>query len=191
MGLVSSMFGSVIGLFLPDRPYWAVKLHNGKWLSELDTIRDEWQRELLMNEGYPERAHLGKRGSKRPLDWTLDLVSTGDVRRIAQLWLFCPPNPFYPRGQSDFLEITRPGTAFQLKVRHLHAWGNVMASSLLSSQLIGRVDDPVGGACTCKVWDSQVNVMGNWSSSIYDMGSWRDGVSPLHALDLDVQGLLR
>jgi len=184
MGLVSSLFGSVIGLFLPDRPYWAVKLHSGKWLSELDMVRDEWQRE-------DEEDGKTVKGKKRPLDWTLDLVSTGDVRRIAQLWLFCPPNPFYPRGQSDFLEITRPGTAFQLKVRHLHAWGNTGASSLMASELIGRVDDPISGACTCKVWDSQMNVMGNWSSSIYDMGSWRDGVSPLHALDLDVQGLLR
>lgn len=170
MGIVTSVFGSVIGLFLPDRPYWAVKLrHTGKWLCELDMRNDV------------------RLGMRRPFDWTLDMVDTGDVCRIEQLWLFCPPSKQFPMGQSDYLVIPESGTAFQLKVGILHAFGE--SSRVLASQLIGRVENKETGECSCLVWDVSLGVLGTWTSNIYEMGKWRDGMAPLGNLSQHVLGI--
>lgn len=169
MGFIPSLLGSIIGRILPDRPYWAVKLSSGKMLTELDQQFD----------------HL--HGRARPFDWTLDLVSTGDILKVTELWLFCPPNQMNPRGQVARLPITEPRTAFQFKVGTMDAFGGHARG--MQSQIIGRVDDKVSGACTCFVWDSVLNAMGTWHSNVYTMGTWRDGATVIGELSHAVLGL--
>src|SRR5947209_5353471 len=80
-----------VGRLVPGKSYWAVKLKDNKgWLQECD----------------------GR-------DWTDDLVANGDVRNIEELWLFAPPNPWSPRGNTARLPITVPGRAFQFKGRSI------------------------------------------------------------------------
>jgi hypothetical protein len=169
MGIIPSIFGSLIGRILPDRPYWAVKLTSGKMLTELDTQFD----------------HL--HGYARPFDWTLDLVSTGDILKVTELWLFCPSNVLNPRGQIARLPIPEPGTAFQFKVGMMDAFGEPGRGMI--AQCIGRVDDKETGVCTCFVWDTQLGALGTWSSNIYAMGSWREDIGAIGAVSHDVLGL--
>jgi hypothetical protein len=147
--MITSFLGSTIGKFFRDHSYWAVKLASGKWYSELDTR-------------YEIRS-----GLKRPFDWTLDLVDTGDIAHIKELWLFCPPHPSHPFGQTAMFPITEPYTAFQLKVGMVHAFGDRQ----VVSQLIGRVTNKEEGSCECFLWDSHLQSLGIWHSNIYQMGS--------------------
>lgn len=171
MGLVTSILGSTIGKFYGEKAYWAVKLGNGKFQSELDQKFDI--------------AHAGL----RPFDWTLDLVATDDILKIKELWLFCPPNHLNPLGSTARLPIMLPGTAFQFKV------GNMDSSLALStrhveSQVIGRVDDPASGDCTFFVYDGPQNVMSvPMQTNIYHFGSWREGIAPIEHLSFEVLGL--
>lgn len=157
MGLITSVLGSVVGVFLPDRPYWAVKLSTGKWACELDTRKDD-------------RVPSGH----RPFDWTLDLIDNGDIRKVRELWLFCPPNPGNPLGQTAHLTITEPGTVFQMKVGRVDAfgaWGRSMAS-----QVIGQVTNKETGACECFLWDTELQALGTFQTSVNDFESWREGI---------------
>jgi hypothetical protein len=166
---IPSLLGSLIGRILPDRPYWAVKLTTGKMLTELDLHFDP----LV--------------GSARPFDWTLDLVSTGDIFKVTELWLFCPPNRQNPRGQVARLPITEPGTAFQFKVGTVDTFG--AQERAMASQVIGRVTNKETGVCECFVWDRQLRAMGTWATTITQMGSWREGAPSIGALSADVVGL--
>lgn len=172
MGLIRSLGGMFIGSVLPQRSYWAAKRSDGKWLCELDRVSD------------------GK-GGTRPLDWTLDLASAGDLaqpdKSIKELWLFCPPTSEKPLGQSDFVRVEKDHPAFQLKVGMLYAWG--AEGRTMEAQLIGRVEDLASGACTCKVWDAEAQLFGDWESNVRAMGSWRDGIGSLGALDVSVLGV--
>lgn len=168
MGMVTSVLGSVVGLLLPDRPYWAVKLASGKWACELDTRK-------------------GSDGRVRGFDWTLDLIDNGDIARVRELWLFCPPNRQHPLGQTARLPIVEPYTCFQMKVGMVHAFG--ASDRSMVSQLIGRVTNKVEGDCECFVWDAQLQAMGTWSSNVYRMGSWREGIAPPGDLSFEVLGL--
>lgn len=163
MSLITSVLGSIVGVFLPDRPYWAVKLSTGKWACELD-----------------------RRGD-RPFDWTLDLIDTGDIKKIRELWLFCPPNPANPFGQTARLPITEPGTAFQFKVANLDAFGGQGRS--LASQVIGRVVDKHEQICECFVWDAGLNALGTYNTTIPNFGSWRPEIAPIATLSHEVLGL--
>src|SRR5690242_11064514 len=96
MGLIDDLLGQP--LMKIDRSYWAVKLKNDQWLSEARLTYDK--------------------GSFRHFDWSNDLVATGDVLKIKELWLLCPPNKFSPLGNTARLVIEEPGTAFQFKVGH-------------------------------------------------------------------------
>lgn len=170
MGIIRSLAGNMIGSILPQRSYWAAKRVDGKWLCELDLIDD------------------GK-GGKRQLDWTLDLVSAGDLVRpgIKELWLFCPPSLSRPLGQSDFFHIDPEHPGFQLKVGLLYAWG--MEGRKMEAQLIGRVEDMATGECDCKIWDAGVSAFGDWHTNIHAMGAWREGIASIGALDLNVLGI--
>ena len=170
MGIVTSVLGSMVGLLLPDRPYWAVKLSTGKWACELDTRKD---------------ARIP--GGVRTFDWTLDLVDTGDIARVRELWLFCPPNPMHPMGQTARLPIVDPYSCFQMKVGMVHAFG--ASDRYMASQIIGRVTNKVEGDCECFVWDAELNAMGTWNSNVYRMGSWREGIAPQGDLSFEVLGL--
>jgi hypothetical protein len=169
MGIVTSILGSFIGHILPDRPYWAVKLSSWKMLNELDLQFDALRKDT------------------RPFDWTLDLVSTGDILKVTELWLFCPPNALNPRGQVARLPITEPGTAFQFKVGTVDSFAE--QGRAMTSQVIGRVNDKVTGACECFVWDRTLNAMGTWKTTITHMGSWREGAPFIGALEPHVLGL--
>ena len=171
MGVVTSILGATVGKFMSDRSYWAAKLDTGKWVSELDTRVD-----AKFREGF------------RPFDWVLDLLATGDVRRIKELWLFCPPNALNPLGTSARLPITERGTAFQIKGGVVLALG--ASGQRTTYQLIGRVDDKVSGNCTYFAWDAKLNGMTEpLHTSIYDFKPWREDILPLCHLNLDVLGV--
>lgn len=168
--IILSIGKSLIGTILPHRPYWAAKRADGTWLCELDSVYDL------------SRAHY------RPFDWTLDMVSTGDIKRLTELWLFSPPSRQYPFGQSNKLLLTPgEGSAFQLKVASMEAWGG--SGRTLDAMLIGKVTDKESGACECRVWDARLGMMGVWHSNVYEMGSWAPHIAPIHELSHEVLGL--
>lgn len=179
MGMVTSFLGSLVAPFLIDEAFWAVKMQDGRFLSERDTVRDG----NLLEGDLPLH-----RASKRPLDWTLDLVSTGDVLKIKELWLLCPPSLGNPLGQTARLPIVEPGTAFQFKVGYVDGNpGGTLRSR--AHQLIGRVIDKESGTCECFLWDVGLQKLGMWNTSVYDFQSWRPEVAHVGALALDVLGL--
>lgn len=170
MSFVKSVLGATVGKILGDRAYWAARLSDGSWRSELDT------------------RHEIRTGTVRPFDWSLDLVDTGDVLKIRELWLFCPPNRLSPLGNTARLPIVEPGTAFQFKVGNLFAVG--ASGRNKAAQIIGRIDDKVSGACTCFIWDEELRAMGQpWQTNVNDFGTWRDGIMPIGELDLRVLGV--
>lgn len=168
---VTSILGSLISPFLVSEAFWAIKLSNNKFQTERDIIRDG---------NWPT--------GRRPFDWTLDLVASGDIRRVKELWLICPPNPGNPLGQTAKLPIIEPGTAFQFKVGFVDGSIAVTQQSR-ASQLIGRVTDKATGDCECFVWDCGLRVLGTWNSNVYRMGSWRHDIGDLGLLAFDVLGL--
>lgn len=165
---VKTALGAIISPFAIKHALWCVKLANGRFLSECDLVRDySLQR-------------------KRPFDWTLDLVNTGDVMQIRELWMVCPPSPTSPLGNTARLPITEPGTAFQFKTKHL----SLGVGEPVFHQIIGRVDDKATGACTYFVWDHLLRAMSTpLPNNIYDFQSWRPEVGRIGALGLDVLGL--
>lgn len=151
----------------PSMSHWTVLLSTGKTRSE---------RELIPT------LRAGMRGV-RPLDWTIDLVSTGDIYRVKEISLNCPD------GRKATLEIIEPGTVFQLKTRSLNFLG--ASSNPLEYQVIGRVLDKASGQCECFIWDYHPNGPEHllaYRSNIYQFGSWRDNIMPLGVLAHDVQG---
>lgn len=147
----------------PITSHWEVELTSGKTLSERETKTD-----LL-------------KGATRLIDWSLDLTATGDVLKIKQLRLYCPD------GQVHALDITEPGTAFQLKVgAAMMGAGNIQRVFL--AQLIGRVTNKEHGDCECYVWDARQGSF-LWQSNVYAMGTWGGHVIPLGAIAFNVVGL--
>ncbi len=99
---IETALGAVIHPFMIDHPIWAVKLSTGKFLSERDYVWDEMQREQGAGG-----LKLFSRPNKRPFDWTLDLCNTGDVMKITELWMVCPPNPTSPLGNTHYWQSHR------------------------------------------------------------------------------------
>ena len=152
----------------PRLAYWSVLLSTGKRWSERDLV-PTWT--------------SGQRGVRK-LDWSLDLVSTGDIRRVREVTLHCPD------GRPAVLEITEDTPPFQFKTKTLNMLG---ASDIsMEFQVIGRVIDKVTGRCECFVWDYHPKEgephLVAYKTSIYRFGSWRDTLTPLGALGLEVQG---
>jgi hypothetical protein len=170
MQYVLSKNGFPIGKIL-DQSYWAIKRRDGSWICEQDLVFD-----LL-------RGH-------RNLDWSLDIITTGDWRKIAELWLICPANHLNPAGQTARLSITTPGTAFQLKVSQVDANIANIARSV-KAQLIGRVMDSEGW-CECMVYDYALDgLITRWPSNVFakTFGTWQPGIAPLGPLRLPVLGI--
>lgn len=169
MSYVRSMFGTLLGRILVPKPYWACRRADGKYLTELDMVRDATTQQM------------------RPFDWVLDLYATGDRSTITELWMFAPPTPQHLQGESVFLHVKEPGCYFQFKVATIHGLGG--DGKQFESMVIGRVDDKETGECTCFVWDAQLQAIGLWHSNVYSMGSWRDGIAPLGAMEHTMIGI--
>lgn len=147
-----------------------------------------WEVLLTTNKRWNERQLIptfkaGQRGVRK-LDWGDDIVSTGDIHKIKELTLHCPD------GHMAVLEINPDMPAFQFKTKSLHMLG--AGDNPLEFHVIGRVLDKVSGRCECFVWDyrpkpGETNLVA-YKSSIYHFGAWRDTITPLGALNLEVQG---
>jgi hypothetical protein len=197
---VFSQGGYPIGSPEPDRSYWAVHLKDPDvWRCEMDTVTDL------------------RIGGQRNLDWTLDLASTGDWKRITELWMICPPTAISPAGNTARLPITVPGTAFQLKVGFLDS--NIGQSLKRQvAQMIGRVVNEETGECEvwCYDYGAQALIVheldgvtvpqegnhmlkqkayGPWKTNVYNVGTWRPNipgmpsVAPIGRLSFEVVGL--
>lgn len=141
--------------FARDESFWSVILTTGKRYSELDVIDTDLLR------------------GRRPLDWYLDIVATGDVARIAELWLHTPAGDVA-------LKVTEPYSAY------------IFNSSLLSlngrsrvAQIIGRVDDKEAGTGVAFVWDvAMQQVYRDDQACVLDFAAWRPGIARIGALAL-------
>jgi hypothetical protein len=152
-----------ITLVQPMTSHWEVELTSGKVLNERETKTD-----LL-------------KGMTRLVDWSLDLVATGDVRHIKQLRMYCPDVPL-----PVVLDITESGTAFQLKVGNVSIGGG---GHSMIAQIIGKVTNKETGDCECYVWDWRRRDAFAWSNNVYDMGTWSESIMPIGTLALNVLGI--
>ena len=192
MELVEQLLGC--SLLSITRSYWAVRLITGEWLCEARIKTD------------------ASSGILQYFDWSNDLVATGDVRKIAQLWLLCPPSRTSPLGNTAKLTITEPDTAFQFKVGTVDS---IVAASTKSMQahIIGRVTNKETGDCEVFIWDTYQQGLITPTTHIYDpltngykkdahgspiyagrtnvyhFHSWREGISPLGRLELRTLGV--
>lgn len=148
-------------------PHWKVVLSTGRTLTKHQSV---WDQRIQ---------------AKRQLDWTLDLIATGDILRIRELSLICPG-----LLRSAKLDIIEPGTAFQFcrQIKGLDMSSGQMIDRV-EAQIIGRVVDKVKGLCEGYIWDRVLGLMGYEDVSIYDFPSWREGLMPPGALNLDVLGV--
>ena len=167
MSLATSLYaiGDAID---PRLAYWSCVLSTGK----------EWSERSLVYTNIK-----GQKGIRK-LDWTEDLVSTGDIHKIRELSLNCPD------GRKATLEITEDMPAFQFKTKSLDMLG--VSGNSLEFQVIGRVIDKATGRCECFIWDYRPKPgekhLVAYKSSIYNFGAWRDTITPIGALGIDVQG---
>jgi hypothetical protein len=192
MSLIDELLG--YPLLEITRSYWAVKLDTGEWVSEARVKTDLYK------------------GEERHFDWSNDLVANGDVARIKELWLLCPPSKTSPLGNTARLVITEPNTAFQFKVAT--ADSNFAATSrTVQAHIIGKITNKETGACECFIWDSvqeglitpdtkifdasepdfvKKNKYGfpilAGKTNVYNFHSWRDGIAPLGRLELNTIG---
>lgn len=160
MGIQSSLL-TVVKSLRPLGSWWTCELSTGRILSERSTLWDF------------------RAGGLRALDWSLDLVSTGDILKVKEVTLHCPD------GQVVTFTIKEPGTVFQLKIATMHI---LVAGKQEECHLIGKVVDKASGACVCAVWDRQEGLV-EYASNVYAFGTWRPGILPLGKLDQDVLGL--
>lgn len=153
--------------FFTQCSHWRAVLFNGGTLSKYQKVWDQ---------------RLGK---ERELDWTLDLLSTGDILKIKELHLVYPGLLRYAK-----LKITEPGTAFQFcrQVKGMDpSTGEVI--DRVEAQVIGRVTDKVNGLCEGYIWDRVQGLLQYADVSINDFPSWRPGLMPPGQLSLDVLGV--
>ena len=175
MALINELLGGRT-LVEIDRPYWAAKLDDDRWLCEASTRVDI------------------RAGRCRLVDWTLDLVSTDDLARVRELWLLCPGSKLSPMGNTVRMPILAPYTAFQFKCALVDATpAGAVAHSRMAAMLIGRLDDVESGECTCFVWDAQMQALyHSWKTNVYapsGMGTWRSGGIPIPRQSLAVLGI--
>jgi hypothetical protein len=168
MAIVSSKFNAQIGSFLHGRSYWAVKLENGDWLSDID-----------------ENVVI-RRGERRNLEWHDDIVANGDAAHIKELWLFCPPHPINPLGANGRLPILEPWSCFVMNGRQMNIG---TGHRYTTYQIVGRVTDKVSGDCDCFIWDALEKKFYHGQNNVYKFTPWRPGAAPLGLLALDTLGL--
>jgi hypothetical protein len=167
MGIATTLY-AVGDAIDPSLAYWSVCLRTGKTHSEHQLV---------------PTLKAGQKGLRK-LDWTEDLVSTGDVHKIKELTLHCPD------GRVATLEISPDMPAFQFKTKSLNMLG--AGGNDLEFQVIGRVIDKASGRCECFIWDyrplpGEPHLVA-YKSSIYQFGAWRNTITPIGALGLEVQG---
>jgi hypothetical protein len=193
MGLIEELLGCPLQQL--TRSFWVVRLNTGEWVSEARVKTDVYQ------------------GRERHFDWVLDLVANGDVLKIQQLWLLCPPSKTSPLGNTARLDITEPGTAFQFKVATVDS--SIVGPSIhgIQAHIIGRVDNKETGDCTCYIYDpiesgmitpetqiynpatggvmrdEQGNPICAGKTNVYNFHSWRPSLPPRGRLALDVLGV--
>lgn len=148
--------------------YWRVLLTTGRKIN-----------------GYEKRPGL-KSNEERPIDWCLDLVSTGDHLNIKELHLVYPGVMRYVR-----LKITEPGTAFAF-MRQIHGVDLATGQPIdrVESHIIGRVVDKENGLAEGYIWDRVKGLIGYEDVSVYSFPSWREGLIPPGKLSLDRLGLV-
>lgn len=155
----------------------------------IDPRMAHWSALLTTNKRWSEHQLVptliaGQKGVRK-LDWALDIVGTGDIKRVKELSLHCPD------GRVATLEIPETGTAFQFKTKSLNMLGSNDID--LEFQVIGRVLDKITGRCECFAWDyrplpGEPNLVA-YKSTIYNFGAWRNNIVPIGALSIDVQGM--
>jgi hypothetical protein len=184
--VIPSIAGSRIGEFF-DKPYWAVKLRSTISGNDVPYVGERWLCEMdkrpsaLFN---PNHVHY---------DWTLDLITTGDILRIEQLWMFCPRNPTSPNGNTAtlFFKPEEAGTAFLFNISQQSMYGR------MDHKIIGKVYDRQNGDCACFIWDDFYKCMSSpWHTNIYKFGTWRasvpgkpGGIAPIGELSQETIGL--
>lgn len=149
-------------LSLKQYSYWEVALTSGRVINELDTVKDD-------------------RG-ERLVDWTLDLCSTGDARRVKEVRIICPG-----LMKHGVIKLKERQTAFQFK-NSSKVHDGVRQYRILEAQVIGRVSNLDTGQCDCFIWDRMLGLI-KYQSTIVNFGSWRPGIAPIKSLSLDVMGL--
>ncbi len=156
--------------------YWKVKLRGRKReLSELDTSFDL------------------QRGA-RPVDWSLDIVGSGDNAHIEEI-ILCTP-----QGEVK-MPITEPKTAFQFKRGTMDILSN---QRIVQAQVIGRLENRETGLCTACIWDvaghdeySEAGVLLpqkkhlylDFVTYIHAFGAWHEDIIPPGAMYPLVIGL--
>lgn len=146
--------------FAQGESYWSVILKTGRAYTELDIVDTDLIRGV------------------RPLDWYLDIVATGDVARIAELWMHTPAGDVA-------LKVIEPYSAY------------IFNSSLLSldgrskvAQIIGRVDDKDAGTGVAFIWDvAMQQVYRDDLACVRDFAAWRPGICAIGALALENIGV--
>lgn len=158
--------------FAQGQSYWRVELSTGKVWSQLDTVYDPLR-------GKPEHKY------QRPLDWYLDLVSTGDVQRIKVLSLHSP-------GGDAAIQIRQPGTAYQLNAAALLLdMGGMGGGRQKDAQIIGRVDDRATGEGVAYIWDVHMRQMyKDEQANIHHFQAWRPGIAALGELSWQNMGVV-
>lgn len=154
-----------------DRAWWAVRLDNDEWLCEA-------------------RLHTDLcKGTERHFEWYEDLVANGDCMRIKELWLLCPPNALSPLGNTAYLPISEPGTAFDFKVAS--ASSNFIETwKTQEAHIIGRVTDKASGNCECFIWDERYSCLCQpYKTNIHHFGRWRENLPEFKALAFEKMGV--
>lgn len=155
--------------------YWEATLYTGRKVSGIERTKVTERDRMLK----PELKDV----LERSIDWTLDLVSTGDVLKIKELSVVAP-GVHLP----GVLKVTEPGTVFQFKNVSATTGAFGVMDRIINALVIGRVDNKETGACTCWIWDRELGLF-PYKSNITDFGTWHPRIAPIHGLAHDVIGL--
>lgn len=115
------------------------------------------------------------------MDWSNDIVGSGDCARIEELWLCTPAADF-------LLSIDREHPAFQLK-RGAMTISERGTERIVQAQICGRIEDKATGACKAYIWDIFEQRIYDVRTNVHDFAAWREGVIPIGALSMKVQGI--
>jgi hypothetical protein len=177
---IKTSLATVANAVKPQRPWWQCVLTTGKTISE---------------HGFVLRDGI------KPVDWSLDLVSTGDIFKVKEIWLMFPRelgyhtriergNPIHQRidgkVSSAVLPVKERGCVFQMKIKTLDGFG--ANTSTFECQIIGAVGNKETGDCHCYIWDRELGLVA-YKTSIYDFGSWREGIAKITNISHSVVGL--
>ena len=172
MGLASTL-NTLADIIDPTQAYWSIRMRNGK----------TWSQHSLIPTN-----RKGQKGF-RLLDWGNDIVSTGDIGRIAELKMHCPNG-----APTAVLEISEGMWPFQFVARSMEMLGG--NANKVEYMVIGRILDLDTGQAECFVWDYRPtpqmtsNLLAlNFNFYTDRFGYWRDTVTPMGTLSMTAQGL--